>query len=161
MYIYAQNTLSFFPVLFPFFQCASFVMNHSFHFYQICRKDISESMQGLATAHSSLSTGRRHNGFHNDFSFYQSVDQTFDVVCRSSDSPQDFAFTGRSASLRIVFGFRITQTGSFFILPLLPPLITTILANSILTGECDNSGRTTSLCARGIFIFHFSLYAHP
>ena len=64
-------------------------------------------------------------------------------------------------ALRIVFGFRITQTGSFFILPLLPPLITTILANSILTGECDNSGRTTSLCARGIFIFHFSLYAHP
>ena len=64
-------------------------------------------------------------------------------------------------ALRIVFGFRITQTGSFFILPLLPPLIITILANSILTGECDNSGRTTSLCARGIFHFPLLLIRTP
>ena len=64
-------------------------------------------------------------------------------------------------ALRIVFGFRITQTGSFFILPLLPPLIITILANSILTGECDNSGRMTSLCARGIFHFPLLLIRTP
>ena len=99
MCIYTLKLLSHsFLSSFRFFQGVSFVMNHSFLFSQYPGRNISESVQGIATAHASLPIRRRDNGFHNDFSFYQSVDQTFDVVCRSSDSPQDFTFTGRSAS---------------------------------------------------------------
>ena len=99
MCIYTLKLLSHsFLSSFRFFQGVSFVMNHSFLFSQYPGRNISESVQGIATAHASLPICRWGNGLGNDFSLDQGIKEFFDLISRPSDSPQNFALTGRSAS---------------------------------------------------------------
>lgn len=56
------------------------------------------SQQSIATAKSAMSTGWRNDCFCNRFSLDQCVEKSFYRICRSPNSPQNFAFDGRSAS---------------------------------------------------------------